>query len=205
MKLLPGRSHSVWVWDPCKYSLSLTLHQRKRFNSYSSRLDRLECSSSIFHASQLWCLFQSHGVFKICLLGTHLQCLLALDPEGLCFQAFLRSILTNECRLILLRSSLGSRMWGFREGEKLFVRAGCRASFPSRENSGVAKRRMKACPCSLHGLTCCVQCVCSDVHSWNRTPWVYTVHGQHLSQLPPWRNEKYWKLGTAISSRKTAY
>lgn len=116
MKLLPGRSHSVWVWDPCKYSLSLTLHQRKRFNSYSSRLDRLECSSSIFHASQLWCLFQSHGVFKICLLGTHLQCLLALDPEGLCFQAFLRSILTNECRLIPLRSSLGSRMWGFREG-----------------------------------------------------------------------------------------
>lgn len=55
IKLLPGRSHSVWVRDGCKYSLSLTLHQRQKINVYSSRLDRCECSSNIFHTSQIWC------------------------------------------------------------------------------------------------------------------------------------------------------
>lgn len=55
MKLLPGRSHSVCVRDRCKYSLSLTLHQREKMYFYSSRLDRHECSSNIFHASQTWC------------------------------------------------------------------------------------------------------------------------------------------------------
>lgn len=59
----------------------------------------------MFHSSQIWYQFQSHGMFKNCLLDSHSVYLFTSDPEVLCFQYFLRSILINECR----RSSLAVR------------------------------------------------------------------------------------------------
>lgn len=59
----------------CEIIASLTLHQREKISVYLSRLDRLEYSSNTFlTTSQIWSLFQSHGVLKNCLLGTDFVC-----------------------------------------------------------------------------------------------------------------------------------